>query len=56
MEVFCEDPDTMIAGAVEAGATSHNDLQDHQVLWRPIGRVVSQIRSDISGWLVIGRL
>jgi PhnB protein len=33
VEVFCDDPDSMIARAVEAGATSHNDLKDHQAPW-----------------------
>jgi PhnB protein len=33
VEVFCDDPDTMIARALEAGATSHNDLRNHQAPW-----------------------
>jgi len=33
VEVFCDDPDGMIARAVEAGATSHNDLRDHRAPW-----------------------
>lgn len=33
VEVFCDDPDTMIARAVEAGATDHNDLRDHRAPW-----------------------
>jgi PhnB protein len=33
VEVFCDDPDAMIARAVEAGARSHNDLRDHQAPW-----------------------
>ena len=34
VEVFCDDPDTVIARAVEAGATGHrNGVRDHQAPW-----------------------
>jgi PhnB protein len=33
VEVFCDDPDTMIARALEAGATGTIDIQDHQRPW-----------------------
>jgi PhnB protein len=34
VEVFCDDPDTFITRALEAGARgSLDDLQDHQTLW-----------------------
>jgi PhnB protein len=33
VEVFCDDPDAMIAGAVAAGARGHDDLRDHQMPW-----------------------
>jgi uncharacterized glyoxalase superfamily protein PhnB len=34
VEVFCDDPDSMIAQALEAGAQgSLADLKDHQTLW-----------------------
>ena len=34
VEIFCEDPDAVIARALEAGATgSLNTLQDHQRPW-----------------------
>ena len=34
VEVFCDDPDTMIARALDAGAVgSLDDIQDHQTLW-----------------------
>jgi uncharacterized glyoxalase superfamily protein PhnB len=34
VEVFCDDPDTFIARALDAGATgSLDDLRDHQTLW-----------------------
>ena|SRR5690349_12031556 len=33
VEVFCDDPDAFIGRAVEAGATSHNDLRDHRAPW-----------------------
>jgi PhnB protein len=33
IEVFCDDPDTMIARALEAGATGIIDIQDHQRPW-----------------------
>jgi uncharacterized glyoxalase superfamily protein PhnB len=34
VEVFCDDPDTFIARALEAGARgSLEDLKDHQTLW-----------------------
>ena len=33
VEVFCDDPDTMIARALEAGATSTIDIRDHQRPW-----------------------
>ena len=34
VEVFCDDPDTMIARALEAGATgSLDDLRDHWAPW-----------------------
>ncbi len=34
VEVFCDDPDTMIASALEAGAAgSLKDLKDHQRPW-----------------------
>jgi PhnB protein len=33
VEVFCDDPDTMIAGALEAGATSILEIRDHQRPW-----------------------
>lgn len=34
VEVFCDDPDTMIARALEAGATgSLDDIRDHRVPW-----------------------
>lgn len=33
VEVFCDDPDTMIARALEAGATSTLDIKDHQRPW-----------------------
>ena len=34
VEVFCDDPDTVIARAVEAGATGHrNGIRDHQAPW-----------------------
>jgi uncharacterized glyoxalase superfamily protein PhnB len=34
VEVFCDDPDAMIARALEAGATgSLDDIRDHQAPW-----------------------
>ena len=34
VEVFCDDPDTMIARALEAGAEgSLDDIKDHQAPW-----------------------
>src|SRR6266542_4301659 len=34
VEVFCDDPDAMIARALEAGATgSLDDIKDHQAPW-----------------------
>src|SRR5215471_11201623 len=34
VEVFCDDPDTMIAKALEAGASgSLDDIKDHQAPW-----------------------
>ena len=33
VEVFCDDPDAMIAGAVAAGARGHDDLRNHQMPW-----------------------
>ena len=33
VEVFCDDPDTMIARALEAGATGTIDIKDHQRPW-----------------------
>jgi uncharacterized glyoxalase superfamily protein PhnB len=33
VEVFCDDPDIMITRALEAGATSIIDIQDHQRPW-----------------------
>ena len=33
VEVFCDDPDAMIAGAVAAGASGHDDLRNHQMPW-----------------------
>ena len=34
VEVFCDDPDTVIARAEEAGATGHrNGVRDHQAPW-----------------------
>ena len=34
VEVFCDDPDTLIARALEAGAKgSLDDLRDHEALW-----------------------
>ena len=33
IEVFCDDPDTMIARALEAGATSILNIQDNQRPW-----------------------
>jgi uncharacterized glyoxalase superfamily protein PhnB len=33
VEVFCDDPDAMIAGAVAAGAIGHDELRDHQMPW-----------------------
>jgi uncharacterized glyoxalase superfamily protein PhnB len=34
VEVFCDDPDTLIARALEAGAVGQlADLQDHQMPW-----------------------
>ncbi|HUH97671.1 MAG TPA: VOC family protein [Anaerolineales bacterium] len=33
IEVFCDDPDTMIARALEAGATRILDIQDNQRPW-----------------------
>jgi PhnB protein len=56
VEVFCDDPDTMIARALEAGAISHNDLRNHQAPWGTIGRVALQIRSGTFGSLAIDRL
>ncbi len=33
VEVFCDDPDTMIAHALDAGATSTLEIRDHQRPW-----------------------
>lgn len=34
VEVFCDDPDTLIARAIEGGATgSLEEIRDHQALW-----------------------
>jgi PhnB protein len=34
VEVFCDDPDSLIAQALEAGATgSLDDIKDHQAIW-----------------------
>lgn len=34
VEVFCDDPDAVIARALEAGATGHrDDIKDHQAPW-----------------------
>ena len=33
VEVFCDDPDTMIARALEAGASSTIGIRDHQRPW-----------------------
>ena len=34
VEVFCDDPDTMIARALEEGAAGNlDDIKDHQSLW-----------------------
>jgi uncharacterized glyoxalase superfamily protein PhnB len=34
VEVFCDDPDAVIARALDAGASgSLGDIQDHQALW-----------------------
>jgi PhnB protein len=34
VEVFCDDPDSMIARALEAGASGNRDeIRDHQVPW-----------------------
>jgi len=34
VEVFCDDPDSFVAGAVEAGAKgSHDPVRDHQAPW-----------------------
>jgi PhnB protein len=34
IEVFCDDPDTLIARAVEAGADGHLDpIKDHEAPW-----------------------
>lgn len=34
VEVFCDDPDAMIAGALEAGATGNlDDIKDHRMPW-----------------------
>jgi uncharacterized glyoxalase superfamily protein PhnB len=36
IEVFCDDPDTLIARALEAGASgSLADIQDHAMPWGP---------------------
>ena len=33
VEVFCDDPDAMIAGAVAAGAIGHDELRNHHMPW-----------------------
>ena len=34
VEVFCDDPDSLIARALEAGALGNvGDIQDHKTLW-----------------------
>lgn len=34
VEVFCDDPDTFIARAIEAGADGHRDvIKDHEAPW-----------------------
>jgi PhnB protein len=34
VEVFCDDPDALIARALESGATGRlDDIKDHQALW-----------------------
>jgi PhnB protein len=35
IEVFTEDPDTLVARAVAAGATRHDPVRDHQMPWGP---------------------
>jgi PhnB protein len=56
IEVFCDDPDALIAWALEAGAAGNLDrICNHQVPWGHIAREASSIRSGTSGWLVIGR-
>jgi PhnB protein len=51
VELFCDDPDAMVARALEAGATgSLNNIKDHQRPWGSIARVGSPIHSVTSGW------
>ncbi len=56
VEVFCDDPDTFIARAVEAGADGDFDpVKNHQMPWDLIGRAGSRTHSDTSGWWAIDR-
>jgi hypothetical protein len=50
VELFCDDPDAVVARAVECGAQGRRDpVRDHQAPWGPIGRAGSSIRSGTSG-------
>lgn len=35
VEVFCDDPDALIARALEAGATGRSAIRDHPMPWGP---------------------
>ena len=50
VELFCDDPDAVIARALKAGATSSiEDTNDHQRPWGTHRQVASSIHSSISG-------
>ena len=56
IEVFCEDPDTFIARAVEAGANGSVDrIRTHAMPGDPTAREGSSIPSGTSGWSAIDR-
>ena len=57
VELFCDDPDTVIKRALEAGATgSLEDMRDHQAPWASIDRATSPIPLGISGLSATGLL
>ena len=55
VEVFCEDPDTFIARAIQAGANGSVDkIRNHEAPWGVHRQGDSSIRLGISGWWETG--